>query len=45
MIMQWWKTLILFFSFDGVNAARLPTSATKKHKLIGFTIEQTSSQR
>ena len=42
MIMQWWKTLLLVF-FDGANAARLPTSATRQYKLIDFTIEQTSN--
>ena len=40
--MQWWKTLLLVF-FHGANAARLPTSATRQHKLIDFTIEQTSN--
>ena len=32
----------ILVSFDAENAGRLPASATKQHKVIDFTIEQTS---
>ena len=35
-------TYPILVPFDGENAARLPISATKQHKVIDFAIEQTS---